>query len=89
MSNHQIEMYQEYDSVTSRNVNTSINSCYSNMKAYGCEGRYNKIIPPTPVTVQPWMFNYLQPHNYNVDQFHSNKPNSLRNCTEYARINQK
>ena len=38
------------------------NSCYSNLKCYGAYGNYRPIIPPTPVTVQPCIFNSFKPH---------------------------
>jgi hypothetical protein len=51
------DLYQEYSA-----VNNTARPCYSNLKCYGCAGMYKAIVPPTPVTVQPWMFNMMTPH---------------------------
>lgn len=50
-------MYQEY-SASSNNARP----CYSNLKCYGAGGRFRTIVPPTPVSVQPWIFNVMTPH---------------------------
>lgn len=58
--------------------------CYSNMKCYGSRGMYRPIIPPTPVTVQPWEFNLLRPHKMPKDDL---KPNSKEhNCVPYRTL---
>lgn len=41
---------------------TNAVSCYSNVEIYGSEGRTRPIIPPTPATVQPALFNIMRPH---------------------------
>ena len=51
------DLYQEYSA-----TNANPRPCYSNLKCYGCQGRYRTIVPPTPVTVQPWIFNVFTPH---------------------------
>lgn len=53
--------YNEYDGGT-----TNARPCYSNMNVYGSYGRVQPIIPPTPVTVQPSLFNIMRPHNMPV-----------------------
>lgn len=52
------DLYREYESTSS-----NPRPCYSNLKCYGNGGRYLPIVPPTPVTTQPWMFNIMTPHN--------------------------
>ena len=55
------ETAREYTNSTTRNVN-----CYSNIPSYGASGKINKILPPTPATVSPAMFDpmfyYLKAH---------------------------
>lgn len=55
------ETSQEYVGSTTRNVN-----CYSNIPTYGAKGMTNVILPPTPATVNPAMFDpmfyYLKSH---------------------------
>ena len=57
MSNNQIKVSREYNATA---VNAS--PCYSNLYDYGAGGQWRSIIPPTPVTVQPAIFNVLRPH---------------------------
>ena len=41
---------------------TNAISCYSNLSNYGANGKWRPIVPPSPMTVQPVMFNKLHPH---------------------------
>lgn len=70
--------FKEYDATT-----TKANSCYSNIASYGACGKDNPIIPPTPVTVQPWIFNHFKPHQMPNSQF---KCEHSHRCSPYKTI---
>lgn len=72
-------MSYEYDAST-----TSARPCYSNLKCYGAGGRYRAIVPPTPVTVQPWEFNLLRPHKMPKSGLKSSSKD--HNCVPYRTL---
>lgn len=74
-------MFHEYDA-TSANARP----CYSNMQSYGCNGKSRAIIPPTPVTVQPMMFNMLKPHQMSSTDARK-IPDTPARCLPYSNIN--
>lgn len=49
--------YREHDT----NL-TKARPCYSSMSIYGSNGKVRPIQAPTPVTIQPYLFNLMRPH---------------------------
>ena len=75
------QIHKEYDGSAN-----NATPCYSNMNLYGSGGRYRRIIPPTPVTVQPWEFNLLRPHkmpNNNIKPIRKD-----HNCIPYRTLDE-
>lgn len=53
------------------------NACYSKgLTDYGAHGLVNMIVPPTPVSLQPYLFNQMRPHKIPITK---HKPN--HNCS--------
>jgi len=73
-------VYQEYSSSA-----TKARPCYSNLYAYGAHGKWKSIIPPTPVTVQPSMFNMMKPHPFSSSGLKPHRGKSL-NCGPYQQL---
>lgn len=66
---------------------TNASTCYSNMKCYGANGNYRPIIPPTPVTVQPALFNILKPTPYQTDYRKTHQAQQRNfNCIPYRKL---
>lgn len=74
------QMYQEYNASA-----TNARSCYSNLDAYGANGMWRPIIPPTPMTVQPQVFNLMRPHSTPKSGLKSSKAMNER-CGPYAKL---
>ena len=73
------QLHKEYNGTANNAL-----PCYSNIKYYGSGGMYRPIIPPTPVTIQPWGFNRLRPHKMPNNDF---KPSSKdHNCVSYRTL---
>lgn len=62
-------------------------TCYSNLKCYGADGMYNSIVPPTPVTAQPWIFNVLQPHPTHLYKNDKLMMDTKDSCIPYNTLN--
>jgi hypothetical protein len=64
---------------------TNSYACYSNVESYGAYGMVNPIVPPTPVTIQPTIFNLMCPHK--MQSFkrreHAHQVNS---CVPYRKL---
>lgn len=72
-----MESSKEYNA-----TQTNAGSCYSNLNHYGVNGDLGGyIIPPTPATVQPALFNLMRPHQ--VPQMGSKHSEYRQNCTGY------
>jgi len=54
--------------------------CYSNLVAYGADGKYHTIIMPTPAQLVPQLFSRLKPHPFK-QQIHP--PRRIYSCTGY------
>lgn len=73
------DFHQEYNA-----TNNSARPCYSNLKCYGCAGRYKMIVPPTPATVQPWIFNLMTPHRMPKNELLP--PSDHHRCGPYVNL---
>lgn len=70
-------------------TSTNPKPCYSNLYCYGAQGTYRPIVPPTPVTIEPQMFNHMRPHklptNFTV-QAGQMKKHESDNCVPYRTL---
>lgn len=73
------QIIQEY-SATSANARP----CYSNLYNYGTNGKWRPIIPPTPVTLEPSIFNHNKPHNIHSNDVPVHKKET--NCIPYRHL---
>jgi hypothetical protein len=65
-------------------------SCYSNIPAYGVNGRTAPIIAPQPATVVPQLFNHIPPNRHpKYTQPTSESIWYARNCKPYSTLNGK
>jgi hypothetical protein len=75
-----MESSKEYNS-----SQTNAISCYSNLGNYGTSYLIGGgIVPPTPATVNPVLFNILRPHKIPQLDFKSSK--FIPNCNQYKSI---
>lgn len=69
------------------NAGTTARPCYSNIVSYGAHGLYRAIVPPTPVSIQPELFNHLHPHTYSGKILPKNTNKNLCKCDGYKSLN--
>lgn len=72
--------------MTEYDAGTSASKCYSNMENYGSHGRWRPIVPPTPVSIVPNLFNILRPHNMPASGLRPSNDHSRQQCGGYKTL---